>query len=86
MPVRKPKTLSIIIPAYNESATIKEIIRRVKKAPSCGLKKQIIVVDDGSTDGTRNILRRLKSRDVTVIFHQKNQGKGAALKSGSKEP
>lgn len=73
--------LSIIIPAYNEKGTIKELIRRVKKAPlPIGVKKEIIVIDDGSTDGTREILE--KTKGIIFIKHKKNSGKGAAMKTG----
>lgn len=75
------KKLSIIIPAYNEKNTIKEIIHRVKsvKLP-VGLEKEIIVVDDGSKDGTREILKTIP--DILYIPHEKNLGKGGALKTG----
>jgi len=74
-------TLSVVIPVYNERATIHEILRRVRAVP---IKKQIIVVDDDSTDGTREILRELDQRheDLDVVYHDINQGKGAALRSG----
>jgi glycosyltransferase involved in cell wall biosynthesis len=74
-------TLSVVIPVYNERATIHEILKRVCAVP---VNKQIIVVDDCSTDGTREILRDMQSRDpeVAVIFHEINQGKGAALRTG----
>jgi len=74
-------TLSVVIPAYNERATIHEILRRVSAVP---LRKEIIVVDDCSTDGTREILREMNERDsdLVVVFHERNQGKGAALRTG----
>jgi len=70
--------LSIIIPVYNESQTIGEIIRQVKAVK--GFEKEIIVVDDGSNDGTAEILKRIK--DIKVINHKQNQGKGTAIKTG----
>lgn len=73
--------LSVIIPVYNEAKTIEEILRRVQ-AVELGLEKEIIVVDDGSTDGTRAILEGFTSPSIRVIFHTKNQGKGAALQTG----
>ena len=76
------KTLSIIIPSYNEKDTIEEIIRRVKAVSLLGLEKEIIVVDDGSKDGTRGILKNLSG--VRVVFHDHNQGKGGAVKTGFK--
>ena len=72
--------LSIIIPAYNEVKTIQEIIRRVQ---ATGLADEILVIDDGSTDGTREILERLpKGEKIKVIFHERNQGKGKAVRTG----
>lgn len=73
--------LSIIIPVYNEHKTIKDIIARVEHAPLLGVEKEIIIVDDGSTDGTRDALDYYK-KTHTVIFHERNQGKGAALRTG----
>jgi glycosyltransferase involved in cell wall biosynthesis len=73
--------LSIVIPVYNEKATIREILRRVR-AVKLPVRKEIIVVDDFSGDGTRDILARLKGRDLRVELHEKNQGKGAALRTG----
>lgn len=75
------KTVSIVIPVYNEKKTILTILKRVQAADTCGLKKQIIVVDDYSTDGTRKTLKQ-PTRGIAVYFHDKNQGKGAALKTG----
>lgn len=72
--------ISVIIPAYNEAKTIREIIHRVKQT---GLIDEIVVVDDGSTDGTRDILAEIKhSGSVRVIFHERNLGKGAAVRTG----
>ncbi len=70
--------LSIVIPVFNEVTTIEEILRRVHSVDA-GLDKEIIVVDDGSTDGTREILERLASPSLKVFFHEKNTGKGSAL-------
>nr|HID59569.1 glycosyltransferase family 2 protein [Desulfobacterales bacterium] len=71
--------LSIVIPVYNERATISEILKRVCATP---YEKEIIVVDDGSTDGSREWLRTVKGKDIKVIFHENNMGKGAALRTG----
>lgn len=73
--------LSIIIPIYNEKKTLLEIIKRVEMADALNLKKEIILVDDGSNDGTREMLKNLEEKYL-VIYHAKNQGKGAALKTG----
>lgn len=72
--------LSVIIPVYNEQATIKEVLEMVRAVE---LEKEIIVVDDGSTDGTRDILaREAKQGDIKVSYHQVNLGKGAAVRTG----
>jgi glycosyltransferase involved in cell wall biosynthesis len=73
--------LSVIIPVYNEKNTIEEIIHRVLNV-EIGLEKEIIVVDDCSQDGTREILEELNHPNIKVCFHSKNQGKGAALQTG----
>lgn len=72
--------LSIIIPAYNEKNTIEEIIRQVKAVNLGGVEKEIIVVDDGSKDGTREIVKSIPG--IRHIFHEKNLGKGGAMKTG----
>jgi glycosyltransferase involved in cell wall biosynthesis len=72
--------LSVVIPVFNEKETVAEIVRRVK---ATGLASEIILVDDGSTDGTREILRALESPpSVVVLFHEHNKGKGASLRTG----
>lgn len=70
------------MPVYNELKTIETILDQVKKADSLGLKKEIVVVDDGSKDGTRELLRKYKDSMVKVFFHSENQGKGAAVRTG----
>ena len=78
--IRRAPVLSIVIPVYNERKTILQIIELVRQLD---VDKQIIVVDDGSTDGTREILANLpESLDLEVFLHEKNQGKGAALQTG----
>lgn len=74
-------TLSVVIPCYNETDTVEDLLDRVRAAP---YEKQIIVVDDGSTDGTREQLRRQVEMhgDIDLVFHDVNQGKGAALSTG----
>ncbi|MCA1953855.1 MAG: glycosyltransferase family 2 protein [Anaerolinea sp.] len=72
--------LSVIIPVYNEAQTMREIVRRVLDT---GLVSEVVVVDDGSTDGTREILAELDGKQgVRVILHERNQGKGAAVRTG----
>ena len=76
-------TVSVVIPAYNEVGTAETLLRRVREVP---LKVEVIVVDDGSTDGTRTLLKRLEREGLidTLVFHDHNQGKGAALQTGFK--
>jgi len=69
---------SIIIPAYNERRTIEEILARVQAVP---VEKEILIVDDGSSDGTREFLRKLTDANIVVILHEVNQGKGAAIRT-----
>ena len=72
--------LSVIIPVYNEALTVEQLVTRVKNVP---LDKEIVIVDDGSTDGTRDTLAGLHDGDsVVVITYQRNRGKGAALRTG----
>jgi len=72
--------LSVIVPVYNEIESIRTIIKRVQEQ---NLAHEIIVVDDGSKDGTRDILKELDGKDgVRVILHERNQGKGAAVRTG----
>lgn len=75
--------LSIIIPCYNESSTIISLIEAVKQSPV--KNREIIIVDDGSKDGTRDILGALIDPEIRTIFHKSNQGKGAALRTGFRE-
>lgn len=80
----KAKKLSIIVPCYNEKATIEKILAEIFAVDIGSTKKEIIVVDDGSKDGTRDILSKLtkKHPEIHLIFQEINQGKGAALKQG----
>jgi glycosyltransferase involved in cell wall biosynthesis len=73
--------LSIVIPVYNEKDTVLELVRRVR-AVALPLEREIIIVDDFSTDGTRDLIRGLEGPDARVLFQPKNMGKGAALKTG----
>ena len=72
--------LSIIIPVYNEKKTIAEVIRAVRNSPVAD--KEIIVVDDFSNDGTRELLQELRGQFDVLLLQEKNQGKGAAIRSG----
>lgn len=75
--------LSIIIPVFNEEKTISEILERVKEIEIEGVEKQIILVNDGSTDGTNEAIRSFPiTPSIKIINHSKNQGKGAAVKTG----
>jgi glycosyltransferase involved in cell wall biosynthesis len=71
--------ISIVIPCYNECGTIRQVIAAVN---AVALDKEIIIVDDGSTDGSRNILGTVTDPTITLILHERNQGKGAALRTG----
>ncbi len=71
--------LSIVIPVYNEKETIEKVLERVRAVP---LEKEIIFVDDCSKDGSREILKSFQGDNIRTVFHEKNQGKGAALRTG----
>jgi glycosyltransferase involved in cell wall biosynthesis len=75
--------LSVIIPVYNEARTVTEVVEAVMRVP-VGLEKELVLVDDGSTDGTREVLGVLKRAypALQVVLHERNQGKGAALRTG----
>ena len=77
------KTVSIIIPIYNEKDFILETLRQVEDLALPGLEKEIILIDDGSQDGSREILETLKNK-YKVVIHEKNQGVGAAVRDGIK--
>jgi len=89
VPARQPVHVSVVIPVYNERSTIEEILACVRAVK---LDKEIIVVDDGSTDGTRELLANLADRhksasceDIRIFFQDRNLGKGAALRRGFEE-
>jgi glycosyltransferase involved in cell wall biosynthesis len=70
--------ISFVVPAYNEARTLDEVLARVEELP---FDKQIVVVDDGSTDATPDVLRRWESRDGVLVLRQPNRGKGAAIRA-----
>ncbi|MCX6731763.1 MAG: glycosyltransferase family 2 protein [Candidatus Parcubacteria bacterium] len=78
------KKLSVIVPVYNEKGTILEILKQIE-AVDLPLEKEIIIIDDYSTDGTREILKNLNQNKYKIIFQDRNCGKGAALKRGFQE-
>ena len=72
--------VTVIIPVYNEESTIEKIVERVNNT---GIINEILIIDDGSTDNTRELLKTIKKQDnVNVILHEKNKGKGAAVRTG----
>ncbi|MBM3994336.1 MAG: glycosyltransferase family 2 protein [Planctomycetes bacterium] len=78
-PIPENFKLSVVIPVYNEKQWVRELVSRVQAVP---IPKEIILVDDCSTDGTRDILKELEAEGCRVIYQEKNQGKGAALRTG----
>ncbi len=76
--------LSIVIPVFNEKNTVLEILKRINEVP-LSLEKEIILIDDFSTDGTREILKNLPTEKYKIFYHEKNSGKGAAVRLGFKE-
>jgi len=87
--VFRPGVISILIPVYNESAYLRRCVERVLAAPlQYNLKKELIIVDDGSTDGTDQVVRELAAtypEDIRAFFQEQNQGKGAALRRAIQE-
>jgi glycosyltransferase involved in cell wall biosynthesis len=78
----KKLKLSVIIPCYNEASTLEKVLQRVQAVE---LADEIIIVDDGSIDGTRDLLKRIEADQpdtVRILYHERNQGKGAALVTG----
>ena len=74
--------ISILIPVFNEVNTLQKILEKVENTDFCNLEKEIILIDDGSFDGTKNLYKNLPYK---VLYHEKNMGKGAALRTGFKE-
>jgi glycosyltransferase involved in cell wall biosynthesis len=79
----KLRKLSVIVPVYNERNTVVEVLRRMRavELPD-GIEREIIVIDDGSRDGTRDVLRQLGDSTVRILVHEENRGKGAAVRTG----
>jgi len=79
----KIRKLSVIVPVFNERNTVVEVLRRMRavELPD-GIDREIIVVDDGSTDGTRDVLNQLRDSTVRILLHDDNRGKGAAVRTG----
>ena len=78
-------TISIVIPVYNEKNTIGKIIGKVLGSDTLGLKKELIIIDDGSTDGSADVLKKYQNKKIKILFHKENGGKGVALRHGFKE-
>src|SRR5437588_11175954 len=78
-PIPEGFKLTVVIPVYNEERWIRELVRRVQAVP---IPKEIVIVEDCSTDGTRAVLKELESPEVRVFYQPHNQGKGAALREG----
>jgi glycosyltransferase involved in cell wall biosynthesis len=79
------KKLSVIIPVYNEEKTVLEIVRRVKRVRLGKIKKEIIIVNDASKDGTRKKLKDIKDKRIIILNKKINQGKGAAIRDGLRQ-
>lgn len=79
----KIKKISIIVPVYNEEETIKKIIEKIFKVNLRGLKKEVIIINDGSNDKTKTVLNSIKNKRLKII-HQRHAGKGKALRKGIK--
>ena len=78
---KKQLTLSIIVPVYNEEKTLLPLLKKVQNVKLLGLKKQIIVVNDGSTDKTAEVMKKIKIPGIQIYQHDKNRGKGAAIRT-----
>ncbi|KKR69668.1 MAG: Glycosyltransferase [Candidatus Nomurabacteria bacterium GW2011_GWB1_40_7] len=79
--INDQKTLSIVIPVFNEKNTISELLNLIDAVELPDIKKELIIIDDCSTDGTREILKNIEHKHM-IIFKEKNEGKGAAVKEG----
>jgi glycosyltransferase involved in cell wall biosynthesis len=84
VPISPYRKLSVIVPVYNERNTVAEIVRRMR-AVDLPFEREIVIVDDGSTDGTRDVLAQLADSTIHVLLHSSNRGKGAAVRTGLAE-
>lgn len=75
------KKITILIPVFNEINTLEQILQKVEQTSFCNLEKEVILIDDFSTDGSREVLEKLTDK-YKVFYHEENQGKGAALRTG----
>ena len=75
------KSLSVLVPVYNEKNTIEECVNRILKADTCGLEVEILISDNNSTDGTQEILNSIKDPKIKCFFRKSNGGKGANVKN-----
>jgi glycosyltransferase involved in cell wall biosynthesis len=82
MEAQEPRVLSVIVSMFNERSTIATALDRVRRAETLGLRKELLVVGDGSTDGTREWLQHAQGDGLKAVFHPVNRGKGAALRTG----
>src|SRR5262249_279770 len=82
-PMRRAQKISLLIPVYNEVNSLEQLLGLVESVDFCGLEKELVIVDDGSEDGTRDILRRLEAQrpEYRIVYHAQNMGKGAALRT-----
>jgi glycosyltransferase involved in cell wall biosynthesis len=81
-PKTEQKRLSLLVPVYNEHQFIEQVLARILEVDFCGLETEVIIVDDGSTDGTRELLKKYENKPpFRVVYHEKNRGKGAALRT-----
>lgn len=83
MKMSNTKKISLLIPVYNEAESLETLLERVESVDFCGLEKELVIVDDGSEDGTRDILRKIEEQQpgYRIIYHAQNMGKGAALRT-----
>ena len=81
--MRDARKISVLIPVYNEVESLEKLLALVESVDFCGLEKELVIVDDGSEDGTRHILKNLEEQNPAyrIVYHSRNMGKGAALRT-----